>query len=445
MAGKHLSDSKIYREASVIIPVFNQWDLTRACLRALASTIKGKPVEVIVIDNASTDVTPDVCPLLGKKLFGEYFHYIRCPINKNFGPASNIGAKMATGEFLIFLNNDTVPLPGWYEPLVSDFSTYPHIAATGPLLIYPEREPFGHTVQHLGVYVTPLCGLGHLYEGISAESPLAKKRRFFQIITGACMVIRRELFIRAGMFDENFINGLEDVELCLRIRLMNPQFMMTVNPESRVIHHTSQTPGRHLHGEKNHHYFLQKCRGKYVPDWHIHLKNDGMLLKVGQWLKHYGTLPPEQIRRLDTVSATATYDDLANLLTLHPLWENGWKRLIKLCPSSEVRKQLQHLFFQLYPAGDKALEFHNTALEEQDIKQETAWLKSALSFYKSPKEYSTIASNSRQWCSTIGLIDIVSEYDKWLADEDHFYTEKLKPFLQNLQHISAKFGEQHKE
>ena len=130
-------------ESSIIIPVFNQWELSRACLKALASTTKGKSVEVIVVDNASTDVTPDACPFLGKQLFGGAFRYFRCTSNMNFGPASNIGAAIAVGKYLIFLNNDTVPLPGWYQPLIDDFSKFPKIAATGPLLLYPKSKPFG--------------------------------------------------------------------------------------------------------------------------------------------------------------------------------------------------------------------------------------------------------------------------------------------------------------
>lgn len=252
-------------ESSIIIPVFNQWELTRACLKALASTIKDKSVEVIVVDNASTDVTQEACPFLGKQLFGNTFRYFRCTNNMNFGPASNIGAAMAVGEYLIFLNNDTVPLPGWYQPLIDDFSRFSKIAATGPLLLYPKSEPFGHTIQHLGVVVSPFLKVGHLYEGIPADSPLARKRRFFQIITGACMAIPRKLFIAVGLFDEKFINGFEDVDLCLRLRQQG--YRMTVNPKAKVIHHKSQTPGRHQHEEANSRYLLQKCQNMFIPNW----------------------------------------------------------------------------------------------------------------------------------------------------------------------------------
>ena len=64
-------------ESSIIIPVFNQWNLTRACLKGLAATIKDRDVEVIIVDNGSTDVTPQACPVLGRTLFGEAFRYHR--------------------------------------------------------------------------------------------------------------------------------------------------------------------------------------------------------------------------------------------------------------------------------------------------------------------------------------------------------------------------------
>lgn len=419
-----------YMESSIIIPVFNQWKFTRSCLTALASTIQDKAVEVIVIDNASTDLTPEACPVLGRQLFGDAFRYHRCASNKNFGPASNLGAKMAAGEFLIFLNNDTVPLPGWYQPLIDDFSRYPHIAATGPLLLYPKSEPFGHTVQHLGVVVSPFSKLGHLYEGIPAGSPLAQKRRFFQIITAACMVIRRELFLAAGMFDEKFINGFEDVELCLRLK--QEGYRMTVNPKAKVIHYTSQTPNRSQHEEENARYLSTKCRGMTTPDWHEHLHNDGLSLQAGQWQIPRETLPPEQCRRLDAIAATASCDELTALLVRYPFWENGWRRLIDVSPSQAVRTHAQDTLFDFYPSPDKALAFHKAALATRDAQQAEIWLKSAIPFCKSIEEYSAAARNSRAWCARIGLPEMEAQYANWLADAERFNAEQLQPFLEAL-------------
>jgi len=432
---KHIPHEKIHTdvESSVIIPVFNQWELTRACLKALAATTKGKSIEVIVVDNASTDVTPEACPFLGKQLFGDKFRYFRCSSNMNFGPASNIGANMATGKYLVFLNNDTVPLEGWYQPLIDDFSRFPKIAATGPLLVYPKSEPFGYTVQHLGVFVSPFLKMGHLYEGIPAESPLAKKRRFFQIITAACMVIPRELFLSAGLFDEKFINGFEDVDLCLR--LWKQGYRMTVNPEARVIHHRSQTPGRHQYEQENSRHLVQKCQGLFIPDWHIHLKNDGIFLKVSEWQTFQPFLPHEQLKRLDAIAANASYSDLTALLIRYPFWENGWRRLIKLCPTDAARKKLQITFYKFYSGGDKALDFYDMALKTQDKKDASGWLNSAIAYCKSLDEYAALALDSSAWCIDIGLADIAEQYHICFKNSERFNIEKLQPFLQRLWHI----------
>lgn len=417
-------------ESSIIIPVFNQWELSRACLKALASTTKGKSVEVIVVDNASTDITQEACPFLGKQLFGDAFRYFRCTSNMNFGPSSNIGAAMAVGEYLIFLNNDTVPLPGWYQPLIDDFSRFLNIAATGPLLLYPKSEPFGHTVQHLGVFVSPFLKVGHLYEGIPADSPLTQKRRFFQIITGACMVIPRKLFIAVGLFDEEFINGFEDVDLCMR--LWQQGYRMTVNPRAKVIHHKSQTPGRHQHEEANSRYLSQKCRNMFIPDWHEHLRNDGMSLRVGAWQTFQASLPPDQCRRLDTIAAVSSHDELKDLLVRHPFWENGWRCLIATCPTEAERALLQIAMYRLYPSADKTMEFYASAAARGDKRQASIWLNSAVTFCKSFEGYVSSAQDSRTWCGDIGLADMAVQYMAWLADAESFNTKQFQPFLTEL-------------
>lgn len=426
------------REASIIIPVFNQWELTRACLKALASTTKGKSIEVIVIDNASADVTAEACPFLGKRLFGEAFRYVRCTSNINFGPASNKGATIAAGEFLVFLNNDTVPQPGWYEPLIEDFSTYPDIAATGPLLLYPEKGFLGHTVQHLGVSVSPFSQVGHLYEGIPADSPLAHKRRFFQIITGACLVIRRKLFIAAGMFDENFINCFEDVDFCLR--LWRKGYRMTVNPEARVIHHTSQTPGRHLHEKENSRYFLQKPGNLLVPDWHLHLKNDGLRLTVNSWLDLQPSMQPEELHRLDALVCTLSREESRNMLVRYPFWEKGWQALIDSSESESERAELRQNFSKLFQQPHTALEACEAALAAKDIRQSLFWFNVLASFCHSSDLYAASARDRYKWCRQLQFDDMAREYMEWLSRIQQFENEELQPLMGKVCRLARQMG-----
>ncbi|MBE6440996.1 MAG: glycosyltransferase [Desulfovibrio desulfuricans] len=417
-------------ESSVIIPVFNQWNFTSTCLATLAETVAGKSVEVIVIDNASTDATGEECPELGQRLFGSRFRYQRCAQNCNFGPASNMGARMAVGEYLVFLNNDTELLPGWYEPLIADFAAFPDIAATGPVLLYPAREPFGHTVQHLGVFVSPTFKVGHLYEGIPAASPLVNRRRFFQIITAACMVMRRSLFLEAGLFDEHYINGFEDVDLCARLFAQGRR--MTVNPASRVIHHTSRTPGRHAHEQENSDYFVDHTRNLLTPDWHIHCRNDGMVLRVSPWQTWQGALPSALQRRLDAAAARASFADLRDLLEQHPLWEAGWHALIEKAESPELCAELRTVLRKLYYGPDVALPLYADSCRSRDRRTAEAALADLVSFCKPWGEYLGAAKSMLEWSREIGMEDFASQYAEWLFRAEDFRQTQYEPFLEKF-------------
>lgn len=411
-------------EASIIIPVHNNWDFTRACLKALGRTTGGEAVEVIVVDNASTDVTPQGCPALGGSLFGGRFRYLRLEKNINFGPASNLGAKNATGNHLIFLNNDTVPLEGWYRPLLSDFAAFPDIAATGPLLLYPETAPLGHTVQHLGGYISPHLHVGHLYEGLPEASPLAKKRRFFQFITAACLVMPRALFFEAGMFDEAFINGYEDVELCARLRQRGR--WMTVNPASRVIHHQGQTPGRRAHEKENSALLRQKGMKFFVPDRHLHLERDGLALALNDWQRQICRfpLPPAAAKPADPSPKAA----LARLVR-NPFQEENWRRLIDATPDPEGRASLLNNFASLFPSPWVALEAAGNALGRGDLKSLAHWLGMTLNFCSPPEDYLDAARKDAVLFHAIRLESVARLYEAWSAEHADFKTATLRPLL----------------
>ena len=131
---------------SIIIPVFNRAGLTRTCLDALQRTIDRDGHEVIVVDNASTDGMAAMLathPLSPRTL--------RNAENLGFARACNQGAEAARGEFVLFLNNDTVPEPGWLEPLLEVVRREPAVAAVGSRLLYPGSN----LIQHAGVAFDP--------------------------------------------------------------------------------------------------------------------------------------------------------------------------------------------------------------------------------------------------------------------------------------------------
>jgi GT2 family glycosyltransferase len=430
-------------ESSIIIPVLDNWGLTRNCLQAIATTTTDKFIEVIVVDNGSSDATPNECPVLGRQLFGEAFHYHRNLENLNFGPASNIGAKLASGEFLVFLNNDTVPLPDWYNPLIKDFSDYPDIAATGPLLLFPKETPFGYTVQHLGVYISPTYVIDHLYQYIPADCALAKKRRFFQVITAACMAIRRSVFLDAGMFDEHYINGFEDVELCAI--LSSKGYKTTVNPLSKVIHKESQTPRRHDLNETNFQYLLSHGLKYLVPDWHRFVKDDGMFLRLDAWQNLQTSISNEHCKGLDKILEKADSEVILDILLDNPFWEKGWRQLSRKIKSEMNydlalrRLTVGNFWDKIYPSPDAALELYDSAIECGDMEL-AKYALDRLHYYCMPfNVYVNRCDKVYKWCSKFAGREIADQYSLWLDKKELFKKKSFFPFINKFWEIAKNF------
>jgi len=225
---------------SIVIPAWNKWDYTFRCLMSLVKNTDGIPYETIVVDNASSDETRVALPLLK----GIRVH--RNQENLGFARASNQGAAMARGRYILFLNNDTEALPNWLPPLVRILDTEPDVGIVGAKLLFPDG-----TLQHAGVgvayaYPRPISPFHLRYRQPSEAS---RQRLDLPAVTGACLLIRRELCHELGGFDEAFVNGNEDVDLCFRAREKGIRVVYT--PESVLYHHESVTPGRFAKATQN--------------------------------------------------------------------------------------------------------------------------------------------------------------------------------------------------
>lgn len=198
-------------KSSIIIPVHNKASITRQCLDHLlwASPISADPGahEIIVVDDGSTDITP--------RLLAQYQGRIRVLThgeNVGFAASCNDAAAIASGEYLILLNNDTIPQEGWLDALLRYAAAHPDAGVVGSKLLFPNG-----TIQHAGMVICQDSCPRHIYGGFPAEHPAVNKSRRFQAVTAACALIKREAFEQVGGFDTAFINGYEDVDLCLRI------------------------------------------------------------------------------------------------------------------------------------------------------------------------------------------------------------------------------------
>ena len=225
---------------SVIIPVHNQSGYTRSCLLSLYQYPPPIPYEVIVVDDGSTDDTASVVTSFAAAL---PVRLVANPPPHRFARACNRGAAEARGELLLLLNNDTELLPGWFEPLYRVLKGHREIGLVVPKLLFPDGF-----VQHCGKVwadvAAPDAQPYHLYYRFPATHPAVQKSRFFQTVTGACLLVRTNEFHSLGGFDERYENGWEDDDLCAAYRAAGMQLYYCA--ESSIIHHQNKTLNERL-------------------------------------------------------------------------------------------------------------------------------------------------------------------------------------------------------
>lgn len=252
-------------KVSIIIPLYNQVNFTANCLEKLFMHTFASQYELILVDNGSTDRTEELLAVLPSTV-----KIIRNKENLGFAKASNQGAAVAKGKYLLFLNNDTEPLEDWLKPLVKILDTDPAVAAVGSKLLYADN-----TLQHAGVLVfnhystKNLLRLNHIYMGEPSDLPSANIACHYQVITGACLMVRKEAFEAVGGFDEQYWNGFEDVELCFK--LGQAGWKLVYEPKSVLYHFESKSgPERFVKEAENTNLLRSRWQGLIKPDLVIH-------------------------------------------------------------------------------------------------------------------------------------------------------------------------------
>jgi GT2 family glycosyltransferase len=253
---------------SVVIPVFNKCELTVQCLDAIARVGARVPFEVIVVDDASSDATPQHLAQRAGQV-----RAIRNPANRGFGGSCNLGAAAAAGRYVLFLNNDTIPLPGWLDGLADELQTRPEVVVVGSKLLYEDG-----LVQHAGIiFERGTRNLYHPYRLLRADDPRVNRRRELQAVTGACLMIRARSFKECGGFHERFQTGYEDVDLCLTVRRRGG--LVVYQPKSALIHLESQTPGRMRHEAENWALFHHRWADQLLSDEDDYYFGDGLRIQ----------------------------------------------------------------------------------------------------------------------------------------------------------------------
>lgn len=217
--------------ASIVIPVYGQLAMTLDCLRALAAHPPRVPVEIIVVDDASPDASADV--LAG--IAGLRLHRRR--VNGGFIAACNEGAALAHGQFLVLLNNDTVPQPGWLDALLDTFATQPRTGLVGAQLIYPD----GRLQEAGGVVLADGSCWNYGRFGHPHDARYAYLREA-DYCSGAAIALPRALFAQLGGFDTRYAPAYyEDTDLAFAVRAAGLRVLY--QPAARVVHREGASAG----------------------------------------------------------------------------------------------------------------------------------------------------------------------------------------------------------
>jgi GT2 family glycosyltransferase len=219
------------RKVSIIIPVFNHAEYTRQCLAALKANTSYSDYEVIVVNNGSSDETR---LMLEARKDITAIHNTE---NKGFTEACNQGAKAATGDYLLFLNNDTIPLKGWLEPLARHLDEAEWAGAAGSRLIYPNG-----TLQEAAAVVHSDGTASNFGRHDHPALPQFNRPCEVDYCSGACLLVRADLFRELGGFDMRYSPAYyEETDLCFAMREIGKA--VVYEPSSVVIHFGSTTAG----------------------------------------------------------------------------------------------------------------------------------------------------------------------------------------------------------
>ena len=225
-------------ELSVIIVNWNCLSYTRSSLASIVAGRQGLDLEVIVVDNASTkdDLDSFQTQFPDIKL-------IRSHVNLGFAGANNLGFEHSSGRYLLFLNPDTEVLNDALPRMVGHMTDLPEVGILGCMLLNSDRTIQTSCIQRFPTILNQVLDLevlrvrwpGWKLWGIAPLFSQPGKPIPVEVITGACLMIRRDVFEQVGFFSREFFMYAEDVDLCYKVHQLGLKCYFAA--DARVVHH----------------------------------------------------------------------------------------------------------------------------------------------------------------------------------------------------------------
>jgi hypothetical protein len=272
---------KLSRVVAVTVN-FRTPDLTLRCLDSLARERARVALDVLLVDNASGDGSVERLRAGLAARAHPWVELVEHPVNGGFGAGNNVAIRRALGrplppDYLLLVNPDAALHPGALELLVEFLDRHPRVGMVGPLTEIGEGNPVGTAFRYPGI-------LSHLDEGLHfgpvsrllarwhlAPDPRSEPHRT-DWLSGGCMLVRREVFERVGLFDEGFFLYFEEIDLAKRAERAG--FESWFLPAARILHESGASTGATGEAalqrrmprywfESRRRYFL-KHRGRFV-------------------------------------------------------------------------------------------------------------------------------------------------------------------------------------
>lgn len=203
-------------ELSIIIVNYNVYDNIKKCIQSLFDNLTGIEYELLIVDNNSAkrdidNITVDY----------PFVKYYKLNQNRGFAAANNYGFRQTSGEFILFLNPDTIYIENFLPSLIINYSANSQTGACGPMLLY----------EDMNYQTSSGMKMGFIFEFLEAFNLIEFIRKFFKKryltsvkekfrvgwLSAACLLIKKDIFRKVTLFDESYFLNYEDIDLCYKL------------------------------------------------------------------------------------------------------------------------------------------------------------------------------------------------------------------------------------